>query len=59
MSSLHAYERAVDPSLYDFMFGNGASSHPWFIDAATGQTYTGIQVKERADALALGMSIHS
>ena len=47
------YPANADPSLYEFMFAN-PSQHAWFIDSITEETYTGVQVKERVDSLALG-----
>lgn len=46
-----------DSTLYDFMLGSKyeRSDQPWFIDALSGDTRTLASVKERTDALALGL----
>ncbi|KAJ7606236.1 hypothetical protein FB45DRAFT_1041435 [Roridomyces roridus] len=44
-------------TLYDFMFEESSTlGRPWFVDAATGRTISGLAVKARTDALALGLS---
>jgi 4-coumarate--CoA ligase len=47
----------TDNTLYDFMLGSKyeRSDQPWFIDALSGETRTAASVKERTDALALGL----
>jgi 4-coumarate--CoA ligase len=47
----------TDGTLYDFMLGSKfeRSDQPWFIDALSGETRTAAGVKERTDALALGL----
>ncbi|KAJ7772843.1 hypothetical protein DFH07DRAFT_145845 [Mycena maculata] len=43
-------------SLYSFMFTESSSlDQPWFVDSATGHSFTGTVVKERCDALAQGL----
>lgn len=44
-------------SLYDFMFSESSTlEQPWFIDAETGYTLTGTDIKTRTDALAQGLN---
>ncbi|KAJ7853344.1 hypothetical protein B0H14DRAFT_2444459 [Mycena olivaceomarginata] len=44
-------------SLYDFMFSESSTlEQPWFIDAETGYTLTGSDIKTRTDALAQGLN---
>lgn len=53
--------RYENDTLYDFMLGAKPvehSSQPWFIDSVTGETRTRADVKQRTDALALGMQTH-
>ena len=47
----------TDGTLYDFMLGSEYErpDQPWFIDALSGETRTAASVKERTDALALGL----
>ena len=48
-----------DITLYDFIFSHSApADQSWFLDAATGESYTRCQVKDRTDALALGLQLH-
>jgi acyl-CoA synthetase (AMP-forming)/AMP-acid ligase II len=46
-----------DATLYDFMLGSKyeGSDQPWFVDALSGEVRTHANVKERTDALALGL----
>lgn len=46
-----------DGTLYDFIFGSNCerSNQPWFIDALSGETRTPASIKQRTDALALGL----
>jgi 4-coumarate--CoA ligase len=47
----------TDGTLYDFMLGSKYErpDQPWFTDALSGETRTAASVKERTDALALGL----
>lgn len=47
-------------TLYDFMLGSKCerSDQPWFIDALSGETRTPASIKERTDALALGLQAY-
>ncbi|KAJ7708734.1 phenylacetyl-CoA ligase [Mycena rosella] len=46
-------------SLYNFMFADSSPmDQPWFIDSATGRTFTGTEIKARTDALAQGLLGH-
>ncbi|KAF8333616.1 uncharacterized protein EI90DRAFT_3280444 [Cantharellus anzutake] len=47
-----------DITLYDFMFNRSFGNNPWFLDAITGEARTGADLKERVDALALGLQKH-
>jgi 4-coumarate--CoA ligase len=57
LDDLHVLAHAT---LYDFMLGRGvANAHtPWFIDSASGASWTGAQIKRRTDVLALGLHSH-
>ncbi len=47
-----------DITLYDFIFSHDARADQfWFLDATTGESYTRSQVKDRTDALALGLQL--
>ncbi|KAF8333613.1 uncharacterized protein EI90DRAFT_3052573 [Cantharellus anzutake] len=47
-----------DITLYDFMFNRPFGNNPWFLDAITGDARTGTDLKERVNALALGLQKH-
>ena len=44
-----------DITLYDFMFNRPLGDETWFLDAITGETRTATVLKERVDALGLGL----
>ena len=44
-----------DITVYDFMFNRPIGDETWFLDAITGETRTAAILKERVDALALGL----
>lgn len=50
---------AQDITLYDFMFASAPihGDQPWFMDAITGEIRTPSVMKQRVDALALGLKL--
>jgi acyl-CoA synthetase (AMP-forming)/AMP-acid ligase II len=47
-----------DITLYEFMFNRPLGNQPWFLDAITGESRTPALLKERVNALALGLQKH-